>query len=71
MPEHYLPTHCADCGHKFSIRPSAAMKCGINSGHATCPNCKEFLHVEALEGGAWTEKWNDYLARTNPAANSH
>lgn len=57
-------TRCCCCQHPFQIGASLAMLSGHNSGHATCPKCKEFLHVELLEGDeAWTERWGDYLAR--------
>lgn len=60
----YLQTKCCACEHAFRIRPSISMQFGINSGHVTCPKCKEFLHVEQLEGNAaWTMRWNDFIAR--------
>jgi hypothetical protein len=36
---------------------------GLNTGHASCPGCGEFLHVVALECEASTEKWDDWLKR--------
>jgi hypothetical protein len=42
------------------------MQMGMNTGHATCPSCSAFLHVEVLEGEAWTELWENYLARKFP-----
>lgn len=58
-------TRCCKCGHPFRIKPSLSMQHGINSGHVSCPKCKEFLHVELLEGDeAWTEAWQAYLSRT-------
>ena len=60
----HLPTHCCACGRKFSVRPSIAMLLGVNSGHVTCPGCGEFLHVEALECEASTERFSDWLQRT-------
>jgi transcription elongation factor Elf1 len=65
-PTGYLPTRCCACGHEFSIRPSMAMRSGINSGHASCPKCSQFLHIEALECEASTERWEDYLKRIIP-----
>ena len=61
-----IQTRCSVCQHPFSIRPSMAMRCGMNTGHVGCPKCDEFLHVELLEGNeAWTEPFADYLARIN------
>lgn len=60
----HLETKCCACDHAFRIRPSLSMQMGINSGHVSCPKCKEFLHVEILEGNAaWTERWTDYVQR--------
>jgi hypothetical protein len=62
-PPGYLPTRCCSCQRAFHIRPSLMMRMGINTGHVTCPGCAEFLHVEVLECEAWTERWNDWLAK--------
>lgn len=60
-----LETRCCKCEHPMQIRPSIAMMMGMNTGHAGCPKCQAFLHVEILEGNeAWTEPWNDYIERT-------
>jgi transcription elongation factor Elf1 len=37
---------CAKCGKEHWSKPSMAMECGYNSGHATCKKCKEFLRLE-------------------------
>lgn len=59
-----LRTRCCQCNHPFQIRPSLSMQMGRNTGHASCPNCKTFLHVEILEGDeAWTEPWDQYVQR--------
>lgn len=64
-----LRTHCCACQYPFSVGRSMAMRLGFNSGHATCPQCDEFLHVEQLEGDqAWTERWADYVTRTGDEA---
>jgi len=62
-------TRCAKCQTKFSLSPSLAMQCGTNTGHCNCPNpdCGTFLHVELLEGEAWTEVWGDYMKRYESA----
>jgi transcription elongation factor Elf1 len=60
-----LRTRCAKCETEFYVGPSLSMKMGVNSGHCTCAKCQTFLHVEILEGDeAWTEPFDDYLART-------
>lgn len=59
-----LRTRCCACSHPMQIGMSLAMQMGHNSGHVTCPKCREFLHVERLEGDeAWTERWEDFLRR--------
>jgi hypothetical protein len=62
-PAGYLPTRCCACQRGFHIRPSLSMQMGINSGHVTCPGCGAFLHVEALEGEAWTQRWDEWLQK--------
>lgn len=60
-----LRTRCSECQHEFYCGLSIAMRCGLNTGHATCSKCKTFLHIEILEGdAAWTEPMAKYLERT-------
>lgn len=68
MDRKRYPTACCKCGHEFQIGASIAMQLGMNSGHATCPKCKTFLHVELTEDetAAVTEEWESWLDRTEP-----
>lgn len=59
-----LRTRCCECQYPMLIGRSISMQMGMNSGHVTCPKCKEFLHVEQLEGDeVSTERWTDYSKR--------
>ena len=59
---------CCSCGYKQWAKPSMSMtEWGRNSGHGSCLNCKEFLHLE-IEGGIDGENmvsmlWDDYLKK--------
>lgn len=61
------PMTCV-CGAKHDVRPSWSMQGGMNSGHATCPACKVFLHLSLNEAGdaMECEPFDDYLAREHP-----
>ena len=60
-----LRTRCSECQHEFYCGLSLAMRCGMNTGHASCSKCNTFLHIEMLEGdAAWTEPMAKYLERT-------
>lgn len=60
-----LRTACSECQAEFYIGLSLAMRCGMNTGHCTCPKCQTFLHIEILEGdAAWTEPFQQYLKRS-------
>lgn len=38
---------CAKCGKELCAAASLSMlEFGVNSGHARCPGCKTFLHLE-------------------------
>lgn len=62
-PSDRFPTRCGSCSFEFWIGPSRAMRAGINEGYANCPSCGIFLHVELLEGEAWTEPFLEYSKR--------
>lgn len=57
---------CAKCGYEQWAKPSMMMtEAGINSGHGSCLECGEFLHLE-IEGGLDGENmisilWEDFL----------
>lgn len=56
---------CCNCGAKLWAKPSMMMKLGMNSGHASCLECKEFLHLE-IDGGIdgknmISKLWNEFL----------
>lgn len=36
-----LSTRCGSCQHPFTLFASISMMLGHNSGHVTCPQCKE------------------------------
>ena len=59
-----IQTKCSECSHPMTIGPSPSMQMGGNSGHATCPHCKTFLHVQLGECETTTEKWTQWMART-------
>jgi len=61
-----LRTRCSQCSHEFYIGPSLAMQMGMNTGHAGCPKCRAFLHIEVLEGDvAWSELHSTWLEKIN------
>ena len=67
-----LRTRCSECQAEFYVGLSLAMQCGLNSGHAPCPKCRTFLHIEILEGdAAWTEPFNAWLKRKEIASNAN
>ena len=57
---------CCNCGAKLWAIPSMMMtEFGINQGHGSCKDCKEFLHLK-IEDGIDGEVmisvlWDDYL----------
>ena len=59
---------CCNCDYEQWAKPSMMMtQFGINSGHGSCLNCKEFLHLE-IDGGIDGENmismlWDDYLKK--------
>ncbi len=59
---------CCKCGYKQWAKPSMMItEFGINSGHGSCLNCKEFLHLE-IKGGIDEEEmvsvlWDDFLKK--------
>ena len=60
-----LRTACSECQAEFYVGLSISMQMGMNTGHASCPKCNTFLHIEILEGdAAWTEPFDKYLKRT-------
>lgn len=60
-----LRSACSECGAEFYVGLSISMQMGMNSGHASCPKCSTFLHIEILEGdAAWTEPFEKYLKRS-------
>ena len=57
---------CCKCNYEQWAKPSIMMAgFGINSGHGSCLNCKEFLHLEidgGLDGENMVSKlWDDFL----------
>ena len=62
LPER-IETKCSECGSRLIIGPSPSMQMGSNSGHATCPHCKTFLHVQLGECETTTERWQKWMAR--------
>lgn len=63
-----LPAVCGSCACEFQINPSLSMRMGINSGHAKCPQCQSFLHVELVNGRPVTEVFDAWLKRTRESA---
>jgi len=59
---------CCACGYEQWAKPSMMMTCfGMNQGHGSCMECKEFLHLE-IDGGLDGDKmismlWDDYLKK--------
>lgn len=49
VPQGFVPTACCRCGYEFFVKPSLMFTgFGENTGHAGCPQCKLFCHVELV-----------------------
>jgi len=57
------PVKCAVCSHEFRAAPSMLMTgFAINSGSASCPECRTYLHLEIAGDRMNSARYDQYLA---------
>lgn len=63
--EKNYPLMCPVCKVIQHAEPSISMKLGGDSGHGSCSNCGEYLHLTLKENGLHfdVETWDQYLER--------